>query len=296
MPRKLLFVFNPRSGGKSRKKEDIPAILEQFCGQNSCEFILYTTKGHQDQENIYNLWKEQQPDAVIAAGGDGTVNMVGEILVGTTTPLGILPLGSANGLAHDLNIPDTIPEALEVIREFHIHGIDSLKVNGRNCFHVSDFGFNARVVRRFSESILRGKVSYLWYGLIEFFLFEPFKYTIETHDQTIRGEAFMMTITNANRFGTNVNINPLGQIDDGFFEISIIKPFPKSSSLKILYHLFNNTIHKTRYNRVIRCKKAVVFNRENTSFHIDGEPSQIEERIEIHIVPNGLQMILPCCR
>lgn len=296
MPKKLLFVHNPRAGGKSRRKEDLPGVLEKFCIEHSFEFSLYQTTGTSDQAVIQKICQDYSPDAVIAVGGDGTINMVGEVLVNSNILLGIIPMGSANGLARDLNIPENLAEALGVIEEFHSHSIDSLKVNGSNCFHVSDFGFNARIVRRFSESIMRGKISYLWYGLLEFFFFEPFHYTIETEEQKLKGEAFMMTVTNGNRFGTNVNINPLGQIDDGYFEICIIKPFPKYRSLKILYRLFRNTIHKSKYSRIIRCKKAVIYNKENTSFHIDGEPAELVEKIEINIVPKGLRMIIPCCR
>jgi diacylglycerol kinase (ATP) len=293
MSRKLLFVFNPLAGGKHLYKEDVPAMFKKFCLESDFDFFIYQTTGKEDQESIKKIIQDNNPDAVIAAGGDGTVNLVGEVMVNSNIPMGIIPMGSANGLARDLNIPQDMEEALQVIKRFVSHPIDSLEVNGMNCFHVSDFGFNARIVRRFSKSILRGKISYLWYGLTEFFFFEPFQYIIETGEQKIKGEAFMMTVTNANRFGTNVNINPLGKIDDGYFEISIIKPFSKLKAFKILYRLFHNTIHKSKYNRVIRCKSAVIYNIENTSFHIDGEPAQLQERIEVNIVPKGLCIFVP---
>jgi diacylglycerol kinase family enzyme len=106
----------------------------------------------------------------------------------------------------------------------------------------------------------------------------------------------MITVTNANRFGTNVNINPLGEIDDGFFEISIIKPFSKFKSFEILYHLFSNSIHRSNYNRVIRCKFAEIHNLDKTSVHIDGEPVAFKEQIDIEIIPKGLQIIMPKIR
>lgn len=293
MQRKLLFVINPNAGGKSRNKADIPQALKEFCKENNYDFHIYLTTGNNDKEEINKLCSELTPDAVIAGGGDGTVNLVGEVLINSTIPLGIIPLGSANGLAKDLNIPENLSEALNLIKEFTPHAIDCLKVNGFNCFHVSDFGFNARVVRRFSQSILRGKLSYVWYGLLEFFFFEPFFYVIETGHKKMEGSAFMMTVTNANRFGTNANINPTGQIDDGYFEISIIKPFPKIHSFAILYRLFNNSLHKSKYNQVIHCKEAVIYNKEDTSFHIDGEPVQLQEKIAIKIVPKGLKILSP---
>jgi YegS/Rv2252/BmrU family lipid kinase len=295
MKKRLLFVFNPISGGK--KKDPLFPVMEKFCTDNGFEFSFYSTTGDgKNVQNIESIIRRDSVDAVIAVGGDGTVNMVGEALINKPIPLGIIPMGSANSVSRDLEIPKRPEEALNIIKEFHIHAIDALNVNGLYCFHVTDFGFNARIVRRFSQSILRGKISYLWFGLLEFFTFKPFHYVIETEKQTIEGNAFMITVTNANRFGTNVNINPLGEIDDGFFEISIIKPFSFIHSFKILYRLFNNSIHRSRYNRVIRCRKATIHNKGKTSFHIDGEPVQFKEKIEVTIIPRGLQVIMPCCR
>jgi YegS/Rv2252/BmrU family lipid kinase len=293
MGNKFLFIINPIAGGK--KKQDVPTLLKEFCNTYSCAPLFYFTTGNtaKDLEQIKSHIKSHQPNAVVAVGGDGTVNLVGEVLVKSDLPLGILPMGSSNGLSRDLNIPQDFDDALHVLQDFHLQSIDTLKVNGRNCFHISDFGFNARVCSRFSESLMRGKISYVWYGLQEFFSFNPFQYTIQTEHQNIEGRAFMMTVTNSNRFGTNVNINPLGEIDDGFFEISIIKPFPKYQSLKILYYLLSNSIHKSTYNRVIRARKAVIFNQERTSFHIDGEPVTLGEKVEIEIVPKGLKVITP---
>lgn len=293
MSPKFLFVINPIAGGK--KKQDVPMLLEDFCLKNSCtgNYFFTTGRREEDIQLIKKSVNEFQPEAVVAIGGDGTVNLTGEVLVNSGLPLGIIPMGSSNGLSRDLGIPLEFDLALETIRMLHLHEIDTLRVNGINCFHISDFGFNARVCRRFSESLLRGRISYVWYGLQEFFSFDPFHYTIQTEHQDIQGKAFMMTVTNSNRFGTNVNINPLGDIDDGYFEISIIKPFPKYKSLNVFYYLINNTIHRSKYNRVIRCRKATIWNRENTSFHIDGEPVDLGEKIEIEIVPKGLKVIVP---
>ncbi|HEY8401354.1 MAG TPA: hypothetical protein VIK89_08840, partial [Cytophagaceae bacterium] len=73
----------------------------------------------------------------------------------------------------------------------------------------------------------------------------------------------------------------------------IIKPFPKLVSPAILYRLLNNTIYKSPYYKIIRTKSAVIHNKENESFHIDGEPVYLGECIKIDIVPKGLNIILP---
>lgn len=293
MSKKLLFVVNPFAGGKNKK--DLPPALEKFCLDNDFSSVTYCTTGKDaDRERIAAYIRDERPDAVIVAGGDGTVNLVGEVIVGTPMPLGIIPLGSGNGLARDLGIPvKKTEDALEVIRKFIPHPIDTLRLDGRNCFHVSDIGFNARIVRKFSKSIIRGKLSYLWYGMQEFFALRDFEYIIETEKERLHGKAFMMAVINGKRFGTNANINPTGEIDDGFFEISIIKPFSRWKSFRILYHLFNNDIHTSEYNQVVHCKKAIIYNCNNTSFHIDGEPATPGRKIEVEIVPGGLTILMP---
>ncbi|HEY8401600.1 MAG TPA: acylglycerol kinase family protein, partial [Cytophagaceae bacterium] len=164
-PSKLLFVINPISGGTS--KETLEESIYDFCQSHSINPNIYFTTGitEKDKENLLSIQQQYQPDAIIAVGGDGTINLVAGQLVNTPTPIGILPAGSANGLAKDLDIPENIEEALQVIYRFNIKKIDTLKINDINCFHLSDFGFNARVCHRFADSLWRGKLSYVWFGL-----------------------------------------------------------------------------------------------------------------------------------
>lgn len=288
--RKYLFVVNPISGG--RKKEEVPEQVDSFCNEAKCDFRLYKTTGKNDLERLKKLLDSFQPDAVVAIGGDGTVNLVGNLLVNSNTPLGIIPLGSGNGLAKDLGIPMDIDEAFNLIDRFESKYIDTLKVNEQICFHLCDLGFNARIVHRFAQSIFRGKVSYLWYGLQEFFKYRSFPYEIKTRISNYEGKAFMMIISNANKFGTNVSINPLGEIDDGWFEISIIKPFPRFMVPYIFYHLWRDTIYKTPYYKIVRSRKVLVKNTMQEFFHIDGEPVSASDQIHVEILPHSLRVLM----
>lgn len=289
--KRLLFVLNPKAGGKS--KAYVPDAISTFCLENNFLFDVLITTGKEDYEKLEEQLLRIKYDGVIAIGGDGTVSLVGRLLIGTNIPLGILPLGSANGLARDLGIPKDFFEALEVIGKFKSKYIDTLILNGYHCFHLSDLGFNARIIHRFAKSLLRGKLLYVWYGMLEFFTFRCFKYTLDTSINHYEGEAFMMIVTNANKFGTNVAINPLGDIRDGYFEINILKPFPKYHSFHIMYYLLKDQIHKSKYYQIIRCKKAVIFNTDNEYFHIDGEPMPLVSKLEVEINPKSLKIIQP---
>jgi diacylglycerol kinase (ATP) len=289
--KKLLFIVNPVSGGKD--KEGLLNHLEFFCKENNVTCSFYETSGKEDNKEITPLFNALRPDAVIAVGGDGTVNIAGNILAETNTPLGIIPAGSSNGLAKDVGVPTKrIDDALQNIKRFNVKSIDTLKVNRINSFHLIDIGFNARICHSFAESTIRGKISYAIIAFKEFIRFKHFPYKIETPRHTYEGSAYMVTLTNSNTIGTNLEINPLGDINDGFFEINIIKPFPRSHIFKIIYHLLHGSIHKSPYYQSIQCKEAVITNYSKESLDIDGEPAEIGSRIEVKIVRNGLKVLL----
>jgi diacylglycerol kinase (ATP) len=289
--KKLLFIVNPVSGGKD--KEGLLNHLEYFCKENNLTCDFYETSGNEDNKKITPLFNALKPDAVIAVGGDGTVNIAGNILVETDTPLGIIPAGSSNGLAKDVGVPsNSIDDALENIRRFNVKSIDTLKVNRINSFHLIDIGFNARICHSFAESTIRGKISYAFIAFKEFINFKQFPYKIETPRHTYEGSAYMVTLTNSNKIGTNMEINPLGEINDGFFEINIIKPFRRFHIFKVLYQLFHGTIYKSPYYQAIRCKEAVITNYAKECLDIDGEPAEIGSRIEVKIINSGLKVLL----
>jgi diacylglycerol kinase (ATP) len=288
--RKYLFVVNPIAGGKEKAK--LPAQINNFCNAAQCNYRLFHTTGKDDLVKIKQIYDGFSPDAVIAIGGDGTVNLVGNLLLHTGVPLGIIPLGSGNGLAKDLGLPINIVKAFDVIHRFEYKYIDILSFNGDFCFHLCDLGFNARVVHKFANSSIRGKFSYFWYGLKEFVTYKSFPYKIKSRIENYEGHAFMMIVSNANKFGTNVSINPLGEIDDGWFEVSIIKPFSKWVIPYVFYHLMRDTIYSTPYYKIIRSRKVIIDNINSELSHIDGEPIESSENIIVEIVPHALKVLM----
>ncbi|PRY11930.1 diacylglycerol kinase family enzyme [Pontibacter ummariensis] len=287
----LLFVINPISGDidKEELEEDIKAI----CKQHGIACAIYKTTGEKDKEHIREKLNATKYDGVFAIGGDGTVSIVASLLIGTTTPLGIIPLGSGNGLSKDLHVPQDTEEALVLIHRHVIRNIDTVSLNGVPSIHLSDLGFNALVVHKFCEGGTRGPGSYAWIAMQEYLGYAPKFYRIETDKEVFEGEAFMVTIANANAFGTNANINPNGILNDGRFEICLIEPFPKTAGISILYKLYTDSIDTSVYSRRLSCKSATIYNIDHEVMHIDGEPIDLGDTIKVDIHPRSLKVILP---
>lgn len=287
----LLFVLNPIAGDID--KEELAEDVIQICKDCGINFEIYRTTGEQDKEKIKERIESGLFDAVYAIGGDGTVSIVGSLLIGTGIPLGIIPLGSGNGMSKDLNIPQDTEEALKLIKRHSIRNIDTVTLNGHPSMHISDFGFNALVVKRFAEGETRGPSSYAWIAMQEYMGYEPKRYRIVTDTETFEGRAFMVTVANANAFGSNANINPDGILNDGLFEVNLIEPFPKAAGIGILYKLYTDSIDTSVYTRKISCREATIYNLDGEVMHIDGEPIDLGNEVKAEIKPKSLKVILP---
>jgi diacylglycerol kinase (ATP) len=283
---KILFVFNKNAGLKN--KLYVPQLIEKFCTNHHFDFQIAVPG-----TELEKVFMEYNPTLVVAAGGDGTVNTAGKLVVNSGIPLAVIPLGSSNGFAKNLGISDNIDDALATILDGHIKVIDSLLVNGLPCFHLCDIGINARLITRSHRSWLRGMLTYGFNLIKELLFYNFFDYEVITTVDKIKSQAFAIIITNLKKFGTNALINPKGKFDDGEFEICIIKKFPVLKLFHLAYVVFRKKINQAGYSIFIRTDEAKILNPQKENIHIDGEPVPSFEEVVIRIKPRSLWIIVP---
>ncbi|WP_157541056.1 diacylglycerol/lipid kinase family protein [Hymenobacter aerophilus] len=291
---RLLFVLNPISGDID--KTQLRATIEAYCAERGRQADFYQTTGEDDLARLRKLLAvDPPPDAAFAAGGDGTVSLVAEALAGSLVPLGVLPLGSGNGLAKDLGIPLQLEAALALTWQHAVRQLDTLRVGGRFVVHLADLGFNACVVKRFNEGNVRGPGAYVRIATQEYAGYKPATYRIETEHGSWEGPAFMLTIANANTFGSNVVINPNRELDDGQFEICLIEPFPGLAAPGLLYRLYSSTFDDSDYTRRLSCRRAriAVAGATEVLVQLDGEPYTLPCPVEISLEPRSLRVLVP---
>jgi len=289
----LLVVLNPVSGDINKK--ELEGAIRQTCTDHGREVHFWHTTGQHDLENLVEYLQTHAYDAVFAAGGDGTVKLVSEALLDMDVLLGILPLGSGNGLSKDLGIPQGLEDALELIWHHEVRAIDTLRVGGCFSTHLADLGFNALIVKRFNEGKVRGPGAYVRIAMSEYREYQPCLYRIETDRATVESEAFMLTIANANTFGSNLVINPNSRLDDGEFEICLIEPFPAAAAPGLLYQLYTDGFDTSDYTRRLSCHRATIDvpGQEKVLVQVDGEPLELPTPITIEINPQSLRVLTP---
>lgn len=286
---KYLFVVNPGSGrnnGGSFKD-----VINDFFKDSGELFEMYILPHKFDSKQIKDHISKLQPEQVIAVGGDGTVTMLANILAGTEISLGILPGGSANGMAKELGIPVDATQALNIIKTGYVKRCDLIKINDKDyCLHLSDLGLNAQLIKYFDEGKLRGKLGYgmvvfktLWYK-------QKMQVIVRTKDKEVKRYAFMVALANAKMYGTGAVINPGGIHDDGLFEVIIVKKLAFGALLRML---FKPGMFNPKNIEIIPCTSVEITTVRRAHFQIDGEYSGRLRSVTAVIHPGSVKMILP---
>lgn len=290
--KRYLFIINPIAG--EIEKGEFQKRIKEESRSYGWEFKEYLTTGKEDKKKIQELLETFDPELVIAVGGDGTVNLVAELLAGSKRTLAIIPAGSGNGLAKDLGIPqNNLPEALDQLLHGHIVEIDTLQANKKFFMHLADIGFNAHIVKLFSKSSSRGLLTYMRFVAKEFLKYPTNYYEIETDNGDFKGNAFMITIANSNQYGSNLTINPDGNWSDGKFEVIVIKRFPKKQALALFFRLLTKKIKFSPHCIIIPCTQAKIICEKKKTLQYDGEVAGKVREATFSIKKRNLRIVIP---
>lgn len=288
---KILLVINPIAGGT--QKDAFLDNASQLCSRYGFDIEVYKTTGKGDAEAIDKQLEKFDPDRVACAGGDGTVAMVARSLKFTGIPLGIIPLGSANGMATELGVPDDEELAFQdIIISKHIADMDLIKVNDAHyCMHIGDVGINAYLVKKFSEDERRGFFGYAKHFLEALQVAKKIGFDIKTDAENWQDEAFMCAIANARKYGTGVVINRKGNPFDGKFELVLAKSKAFGDLVGLGLTRIDPDIGPSLPIKVISCTEAEVKLDRPILFQIDGETLGEIDYFKAEICPGAVRFI-----
>lgn len=286
MKKNIIIVVNPVSGAVE-KKEIVDSTL-LFAKNENLESILYETLGTKDVENIKNLYNIHKPERIIIIGGDGTIRMVAEAIAKEDVILGIIPAGSANGFALDLDLQLTLEKNLEVAFLHQFMEVDIITINGKISIHLSDLGLNAELIKNYEQGEIHGKWGYALNTITTLFdSGEPFTAKVKANNETFGYVARMIVIANAKKYGTGVVINPNGVMNDGKFELVILKNF----DLILFGQIISGNMPSDPDDvEIISTDKATIELDAPVSFQIDGEYCGTETKLDIKILHKQLKV------
>lgn len=284
---KILFIINPASGNNTT---DWQLLIENhFADKHPVTRVLLLDDTCSPQL-IKDGIKSFRPDRVFAVGGDGTVKLVATCLMNTNIPLGIIPAGSANGMAKELGIPADTGKALDIAVDGIATTIHLVKINDELCIHLSDIGFNAFVIKKFETGAGRGMWGYFKAACKVLWLQPKMEVEIQVDGIYVKRKAAMVVIANATKYGSGALINPEGKLDDAVFEVIIVKKISLAEIYKMLVtHLSYNPAKTELY----QTKSLHIKSKRKAHFQVDGEYLGKVNSINASIIPGALQVIYP---
>lgn len=288
---KILFVVNPISGGVD--KEPFINAAKAKCEKFGIQYHVFKTTGKDDEKLLKDLVLEIQPDKVASVGGDGTTLFTAMALMNTNIPMGIIPLGSANGMAAELFVNLKPMDALnDLIMSDVVAGLDMLIVNDEHyTIHIGDVGINASIVDAYSKDKNRGMATYAKYFIAELSKLSPFKIEIKANGKSYAEEGLMVGICNARKYGTGVPINLEGNPMDGKFEIVVVKNFNLNSLVKAGLSKFDENFHDSQNGIFISTSEAEIMFTQPRLLQLDGEVIGNFEKIKVNILKGAVKLI-----
>ncbi len=283
---KLLFIINPGSGNDSTNWKQ---VIEKHFSNTGHTIQLFDLPDPCDPKQIQEEIKQQQPDRVIAVGGDGTVKLAAQGVLHTGIPLAILPAGSANGLAKELNLPIDAEKALNLVTTGVPRTVHLVKINDELCIHLSDIGFNAFVVKKFESADTRGMFGYLSAAWKVLWRHPVMQVSIETDKGSVTKTAAMIVIANATKYGTGALINPKGKMDDKLFEVIVVK---KISVKEIFKMVVSHLPYDQKKTEVLQTSQLKMESKRPIHFQVDGEYLGKVRSVTADIIPDALHIIL----
>jgi diacylglycerol kinase (ATP) len=220
MQRKIIYLINPISGTKGK------GTLLEMIGQKTqalgIPFQIVPTNAAGDYNFLREKINEEQITDIVICGGDGTVNQVTAALIDTDINIGIVPMGSGNGLAFAAKIPKKTTKALDIIFAGKAAYVDSFYINGIFSCMLCGVGFDAQVAHDFAIQSKRGLMTYIQQAVKNLIKATPYTFEINNHDSHFAVDAYFISIANGNQFGNNFTIAPKARLSDGLLDIVVV--------------------------------------------------------------------------
>lgn len=288
---KVCVIINPISGTESKK--NIPEEVASALDAKIFDVIIRITGYAGHATEITRDALENGFKYIIVAGGDGTVNEVAKTMVGTDSTLGIIPFGSGNGLARDLGIPMESDKAIDIILTANTRTIDYGVANEHIFFCTCGFGFDAFISDKFSDEKKRGPFTYVRNVVESVVDFKSEEYEITSDEGTIKERAFILTCANASQYGNDAFIAPNADMEDGKMNVSILKPLTALEVPQTTLQLFTKNIEKNSKMIFLLTSKLHIKRVHKGLMHVDGEPIETDNEINVKIIPKGLNVFAP---
>lgn len=288
---RYLLIVNPEAGSR-RTMQALPEI-DHLLRKRGAKFEFHFTDepGHATQL-VQEIGRDF--DVIVSVGGDGTINEILNGMPDLDMPLGIIPIGTGNDFARSCNIPvDSVLQAVDILLKHDIKILDVGEVNGRRFINVMGLGFEGRANDIGQKlSFMRGAPKYILAIGFTFFSFRRIPMKVAFNDMALDQEIFLISIGNGWNVGGGLQLTPRALMDDGKFDICLVREIARRRIVTNFLKLYNGTIGDLPEIEHFRTDKLVIESEKAIPVHTDGERIlPVPHRFEVSIHPAAQAMI-----
>lgn len=289
-PKKAFLIVNKFAGQRKKYSNALNTVVSVFEKNNwQVETVFTQFQGH--ATDLASEAVVSGFDMVVAAGGDGTVNEVAQGLLGKSIPMGIIPMGSGNGLAREMGLPMNILKCAQLLITGTKMQIDICRINNKKFLSTSGIGFDAQVADKMAKANSRGFMRYVQLTLKESIAFKPINIKMKVDDFWVEKNVFLVSFANSRQFGNNAFIAPKANISDGLIDVVVVNPFQKIWLPVFGIGLFLGIIHKLPFVEYYKAKNIELEYSESNIYHFDGEPGTFSIPAKIDVDSQKLLIV-----
>ncbi|MDQ8182895.1 YegS/Rv2252/BmrU family lipid kinase [Pelagicoccus sp. SDUM812005] len=294
MTTELAFIVNPISGKRLKGPERI-ARVQAFVESQGLNAVVWPTLKAGHAPELARKALDQGVKRLIAVGGDGTINEVGRVIVGSSCEFGLVPMGSGNGLARHIGIPLGFERALKLAATGCAIKVDTGEADGRPFFNVMGIGFDAEVGRRFNQTKGRGLLNYMREGWKAFRGYRSLYCDIETSSGSKSLSAYIVAVANSSQYGSNAFIAPDASMTDGKLNLVAISEPNFLSFFILIWRMFRKKLYHSPRVTPICAESFTLHMKSGGFFHVDGEIFKCGKNLTVKACPKSLRIVAMAC-
>lgn len=287
------FIINPISGdGKHNLSR---TVLEKYFSEKEYKITVDYSNHKYHAIMLTNNAVAKSPDYIVACGGDGTINEVASCLVNTQIKLGIIPIGSGNGLASNLKIPKLLEDATQVIKNGKTQFIDIGKVNQHYFFSNMGIGIDALIIKKYDSYKKRTLTAYIKASLQASLKYKPIKAILSFNNQIINSNSFMLFVSNSNEMGYGMSLTPNASLIDGKLNLVLIPKISLIDQIKLGLHVISkkSEVFKMAQHNLIENIAIELPEKIFVDIQLDGEYHNLKtNKIDVSVIKNGLEIVV----
>lgn len=283
------------AAGGSFVEGETDSALKNALDAAGLEAKLTLAKGG---DKLIEAAKSSDADIIVAAGGDGTINAVGAVVLESNKTLGVLPLGTLNHFSKDLGIPQDIDAAVAVLTDVQTDLVDVGEVNGRIFLNNSSIGLYPQIVRRREEQqerLGRGKWSAAFFAALRVFKRDPFfRVTFEIDGERSTHKAPFVFVGN-NEYAMDLyNIGGRETLQAAKLSVYFLRKGGRWGVIRLVVRTLFGMLETMEEFETLTTEAITIDVRKNkTMVAIDGEVEMMETPLEYKIRPRALKVLVP---